>query len=105
MSRFRLTREATEDILSIYLQGHDRFGAQQADRYHDELKILFGRLADFPRMGRLMAEFHPPVRVFAHKAHVILYDVVSNEVVIQRVRNAREDWWGDTSDAQEDLDP
>ena len=45
MSRYRLSVEASEDLIAIYIQGHDRFGPLQTDRYQDELTALFGQLA------------------------------------------------------------
>ena len=92
MRRYRLSAEADEDMVTVYIQGHDRFGPFQADRYHDELEALFGRLADFPELGRLRQEYHPPVRIASHKAHVIVYEETPDGVLIIRVRHGHEDW-------------
>jgi plasmid stabilization system protein ParE len=37
---YRLTERAEQDIIEIYLEGLNRFGVQQADRYHHELNSL-----------------------------------------------------------------
>ena len=105
MRRYRLTQEASEDILAIYVHGHDLFGERQADTYHDELEAVFGRLADFPEMGRLREELDPPARVFTHKAHVVVYEIRDGDAVILRVRGAREDWQVDNTEAHEDFEP
>ena len=54
MSVYRLTRRADEEIFAAYLQGFERFGEQQADRYHDDLHALFQKLADNPGMTRVI---------------------------------------------------
>jgi toxin ParE1/3/4 len=96
MSGYRLSKEASEDLVAIYIQGHDQFGTGQADRYQDELDALFRRLAASPGMARLRLEYDPPMRVFAFKAHVIIYDQEQDGVLIQRVRHGHEDWQGAT---------
>lgn len=95
MSVYRLTRRADEEIFAAYLQGFERFGEQQADRYHDDLHALFLKLADHPAMARLRSELSPPVRVFAFKAHVVIYEEVPDGVVILSVRHGHEDWHED----------
>lgn len=79
------------------MAGADRFGAAQADRYHDGLLETFAFLTGFPRAARERHELTPPVRAFRYKAHVIVYELdEADNVVILRVRHGREDW---TSDA------
>jgi len=95
MSRFRLSVQASEDLIAIYIQGHDQFGPRQADRYQDELTAVFQRLAAFPGLARLRPEHQPPVRILPHKAHVIVYEEEAEGVIIQRVRHGHEDWQGD----------
>ena len=92
MRRYRLSAEADEDMVAVYLQGYDRFSPLQADRYHDELEALFERLAEFPELGRLRHEYYPPVRIAPHKAHVIVYEETPDGVLIIRVRHGHEDW-------------
>ncbi len=100
MSRFRLSAEASEDLIAIYIQGHDQFGPRQADRYQDELEALFLRLAAFPGLARLRPEYQPPVRVFTHKSHVIVYEEEPEGVLVQRVRHGHEDWHDDPKGAE-----
>ena len=49
-------------------------------------------------MARLRLEYDPPMRVFAFKAHVIVYHQEQDGVLIQRVRHGHEDWQGATGD-------
>lgn len=95
MSVYRLTQRADDDILAVYLQGHELFGERQADRYHDELIALFHRLADQPGMARVRSEITPPVRAFSFKAHVVIYEDAPDGIVILSVRHGHEDWQDD----------
>jgi toxin ParE1/3/4 len=105
MSHFRLSKSASEDLVAIYIQSHDLFGPRQADRYQDELETLFQRLAESPWMARVRLEYTPPPRIFAYKAHVIVYDEAEEGVVIQRVRHSAENWVDDPhGDASEGTD-
>ncbi|QDX24800.1 type II toxin-antitoxin system RelE/ParE family toxin [Sphingomonas suaedae] len=92
MPGFRFTRAATDDLLAIYLEGLERFGLAQADRYNDGLKRTFAFLAETPRAARLREEIDPPVRAHPFKAHMIVYEEVDDGVLILRVRHGREDW-------------
>jgi toxin ParE1/3/4 len=98
MSRYRLSAEASEDLIAIYIQSHDQFGPRQADCYQDE---LFNRLAASPGVARLRTDYDPPVRVFTFKAHVVIYDEEPDGVLIQRVRHGHEDWQGDSDEREQ----
>jgi len=92
---FRLATEADEDLVAVFVQGCDLFGARQADRYVDELFGVFRRIATNPTLSRLRVEFDPPVHAVRHKAHVVIYDVDAQGVTILCVRHGREDWQSD----------
>lgn len=42
---WRLTQKAADDLVGIYLDGLERFGASQADIYHVQLETIFEFLA------------------------------------------------------------
>ena len=93
MARFRLTRAAADDLAAIFLDGLEQFGLLQADAYHEGLGVVFAFLADYPHAARLREDILPPVRVHPYKAHLVIYDIGDQgEVIILRVRHAREDW-------------
>lgn len=68
---------------------------QQADRYLALLTRAFERIAEDPTIARERTEFSPPVRIFACEAHVVIYVLQSDHVLIVRVRHKREDWMRD----------
>ena len=84
--RYRLTPRALADLDEIW-----RFSAQ-ADRYADTLADLFETIATMPTLARERAEFTPPVRIHAHEAHVIVYTIAADHVVILRLLGGRQDW-------------
>lgn len=90
---YRLSREADEDIVRIYIEGVRLFGRAQAESYHRELESLFELLAANPRMARERNEIMPPVRIHPYKAHLIVYVIEANDdVLIVRIRHGHEDW-------------
>ena len=95
MPRYRLTRAADGDIAAIFLTGVEIFGQAQAGAYHTGMAETFAFLANYPRAARLRAEIVPPVRAWPYKAHLIVYHVEAETVLILRVRHSREDWIGD----------
>jgi len=49
---FRLSRQAEEDVIRIYLYTTKTFGITQADAYHDKLETTFNLLGAQPYMAR-----------------------------------------------------
>ncbi len=76
------------------------FGVKQAEAYHVDLEATFRFLSDYPRAARLRTEISPPVRVHPFKAHLVVYEVSDDGILILRVRHGREDW---VSDPLEDM--
>ena len=89
---YKLSDAADIDIVNIYAEGVHQFGLTQADSYHDALFDLFDLLSESPRMARERVELSPPVRVHPFKAHVIIFKIEGDEILIIRVRHGREDW-------------
>jgi toxin ParE1/3/4 len=90
--KFRLSREAVEDLADLYVEGYHQFGEQQAEAYHAGMKETFAILARFPRMARERDELNRPVRVHPHASHLVIYLIEDDGILIVRVRHGREDW-------------
>ena len=95
MISYRLTQDADADLSAILWQGLETFGVHQTERYLTSLEELFAQLSLFPQSGRLRSDIRPPVRILPYRAHVIVYEQTKTEVVILRIRSAREDWTTD----------
>lgn len=95
MARLTISEDADRDLSFIYLRGVETFGLGQADRYIDALLNVLDTITDFPEISRLRTEIDPPIRVYIHQSHVIMYDVdEKGDVLIVRIRHALEDWQG-----------
>ncbi len=89
---FRLSLKAEDDLVDIYLTGVRTFGQVKADRYYLDLQDTCDFLSRFPQAARERTEIEPPVRIHPHKAHVIVYVVLNDDVLILRIRHGSEDW-------------
>lgn len=92
MSRYRLASAAETDLAGIFWQGLDRFGPIQTERYLEEIEAQFEMLASFPMVARLRQELTTPVRAHPHSAHIIVYSVEADGILILRIRSAAENW-------------
>ena len=92
---YRLSRKAEDDLVEIYIDGVRNFGDAQAAKYHAELASTFEILAANPELARERSEITPPVRIYPHGSHIIVYLLDDRQdVLIIRVRHSREDWVG-----------
>ena len=89
---YRLSRKAEEDILHIYLAGAGEFGEDQAERYHVGLERALAFLSDFPHAAPVRPELGPASRIHPYKSHIIIYRLDGQDILVQRVRHALEDW-------------
>jgi toxin ParE1/3/4 len=89
---YRTTRQADDDIIGTYLDGYRKFGRLQAERYHDGLAKTFGAIAWSPYIARERTEFTPPVRLHRYNAHLIIYRVGNEDILIIRVLHGRQNW-------------
>ena len=82
---YKLTKEADNDLLNLYLYGYKIFGEAQADKYYFELEECIKLLCKSPFMCRERKEFSPAVRIHHHKRHLIIYLIQMDHILIVRV--------------------
>ena len=82
MSEYRLTQDADDDLLKMFLYGFETFGLAQAEAYRQGMTRCFQLLADNPRLGRKADEFASGSRRHEHAHHVIFYDEQQDGVLI-----------------------
>lgn len=93
---FRLSRQAEDDLVHIYVEGAGQFGAKQARRYHRLLEKCFHFLAENPEAARERTEIVPPVRVHPFGSHLIIYSLdTDGDILVIRIRHGHEDWIND----------
>ena len=89
---YRLSAHADAEVSAIFVEGVRKFGVGQAEGYLDGLRRAFELLARFPSLARERSEIDPPVRVYPYAAHIIIYELAGDDIVILRVRHGREEW-------------
>ena len=82
---YKLTSEADQDLLDIYVTGFLKFEETQAKRYFSELENCFQLLSETPLMSRERHEFIPPVRIHHHGRHLVIYITDNASILIIRV--------------------
>jgi toxin ParE1/3/4 len=71
VARFRFSRRAEADLLSIGEYTLREWGKAQASHYIGELEVCCQTLADNPALGQLYDEVRPGLRRHEHGKHVI----------------------------------
>ncbi len=89
---FRTTAAADADVVELFRFGTERYGLAKADDYVSGLGEALYRLAANPRMARERTEVRPPVRLYTYMAHVIVYIIEDEDVLILRVLHGSSDW-------------
>lgn len=90
---YEISEAAKNDILHLYVDGAERHGVDQAERYYAGLIRQFETLTLNPELYHERTEIMPPVRVCPYGVHVIIYVVNDvGKILIIRVRHGREDW-------------
>jgi toxin ParE1/3/4 len=82
MAKYRLTKEAENDLLKIFLYSFEIFGLAQAEEYRKDIIQCFELLAENPRLGRNADKFAPGARRHEQAHHVIFYDAQSDGVLV-----------------------
>ena len=73
------------DLVQIYVDGYNRFGLDQAEKYYAEIDDCFQFLADNPLVFPERIEFSPPARIHHHGKHLIVYVLKDDHILIVRV--------------------
>ena len=89
---YRTTTEADLELIEIYVFGAERFGVQQSEQYLEGLFQTFDLLAENPHLARERRELNPPMRLHPYGAHMIVYTIKGDDILIVRVLHGRQDW-------------
>lgn len=89
----RTTREADEDIASLYAYGLERYGRVAAEKYLAELLDAFDNLAANPYLARVrLVQDHRSIRLLPVGAYHVFYAVDDEDVVVVRVLYGTSSW-------------
>ena len=89
MGRFRFSRRAEVDLLSIADYPLHKWGMAQAARYIGKLKVCCQNLADNPALGRLCDHVRPGLHRHEHGTQVLFYRPERGGIVVSRILHQR----------------
>lgn len=89
MAKFRFSRRAEADLLSIGEYTLRKWGEIQAARYLGELEDCCQMLARKPALGRLCEDIRPGLRRFEQGRHVLFYRQESRGILLSRILHQR----------------
>jgi toxin ParE1/3/4 len=82
---------ARVDLLEIWLYTAERWSAEQADHYLDELERAMQRLGEKPSLGTDAGDVRPGYRRLMAGKHRVFYVVAARRIDIVRVLHPRMD--------------
>lgn len=92
MSLYVFSTEAENDLMEIYHYGFLNYGENKADLYINTLKAQCLLLSANPYLCRERKELTPPVRIYHHKKHLIIYTIEADYyILIVRICHERMD--------------
>jgi len=68
---------------------------EQAQTYLVGMITALEQLADNPKVARLRSDIDPPVRVYRHASHMIIFSEDHEQLDIIRIRHIHENWAAD----------
>jgi toxin ParE1/3/4 len=89
VGKFRFSRRAEADLLSIGHYTLHKWGKAQAARYIGELEVCCQTLADNPALGRPCDEVRPGLRRHEHGKHVVFYRQERGGILVSRILHQR----------------
>lgn len=82
MSSYFLTRNAKEDLWTIYEYGVSRFGVTQAEKYFNMMHDCFERIASNPYLFPAVIRYKNVERYCVCGVDTIYYNIVGDEIEI-----------------------
>ena len=96
MKRYRVSKEAGNDLDKIFANWAERASLDIADRLIDAIVERFWLLGEYPESARECDDIQPGTRCFPAGKHLIYYRKMRREVEIAHVfrgaRDQREAW-------------
>jgi toxin ParE1/3/4 len=89
VAKFRFSRRAEADLLSIADYTLREWGKAQTARYIDELEDCCHMLADNPALGRVCDDVRPGLRRHEHGKHVLFYRQEHGSILVSRILHQR----------------
>ncbi len=81
MKKYKLSQQADDDLLQIFIEGMGKWGYKQAEKYADDLHDCFNMLADYPDMGTTREDLNEVPQSFMKGSHIIIYRIVDKDLI------------------------
>ena len=91
MKPYDLSVDAGRDLAAVWLQGAERWGADQADRYLDQLDAAMRSVADGTAVVTRYPETEPPL-VYARSGRHLLFAKPGSRPLFVAVLHERSDF-------------
>ena len=94
MAKYDITKEATDDLYSIWEYTAETWSEDQADKYYAILEAAFDEIATAPGfIGKSYEEILPGLWAFHVRRHMIFYITQENgRALIARILHERMDY-------------
>jgi toxin ParE1/3/4 len=89
VAKFRFSRRAEADLLSIADYTLREWGKAQTARYIDEFEVCCQKLPDKPALCRVCDDIRPVLRRHEHGKHVLFYRGERGGILISRFLHQR----------------
>lgn len=91
MGQYKLARDADSDVVQIFQDGLEMFGAAQAEKYAVEMGKRFSFLAEKKTQGSDYSHVAPGLRRADYVSHAIYYRYTDYGILILRILHGRMD--------------
>lgn len=85
MLKLSVTPKAESDLIDIWVYTCEEWGADQADKYLDQLEAGMRQLINHPSLGANYAHVFPGYRRLQVEHHAVFYQVLESEVLVVRI--------------------
>lgn len=92
LTGYRLTPKAEDDLEAVWRYGAETWSAAQADTYIDTLIATIETIVAMPTLARERVDFDPSVRIHPAAAHLIIYCVDGDSILVIRILGGRQNW-------------
>lgn len=89
MPTLRVSKAAGADLENIGKYTQERWGAGKRIEYLDALAAKFETLSQTPTLAAERLDYDPPVRIYHHEKHLIVYAIDDGGILIVRVLHQR----------------
>ena len=95
MDKYQLSLLAKNDLIDIFQTSIDRWGANKAEQYANEIEAMLVKLSSSPNIGKCRDELFPGALSFPVGSHVVFYQKGEqiNNIKVARILHQNMDFY------------